>query len=1153
MAQAIKAGSMHQARAGRAQPGCAFHNPGREPAGTAEGPAEAVGLISRDRELAHIDLTLRHCLGGEPTTLVLRGEPGIGKSALIEAAVAQAKDFNVVQLRAGAGADAARPPKGWPRPLVELFELASPGSAPADPGRLAAAIAGLAVYQMAPLLLTIDDAHLLPPWFLKALVVAVDALGRHPFALILALRDIPHMPRIELSAPYVLERRLSGLKAHQACALLDRLDGPRPEADVARVLTSGVVGNPQALLDAYAHLPPDILSGWRTLPDPLPIGDVLAAAFGEGLSILPAETRRGLALVAAGRSPMNVLEAALEQLGLDMSCLEPAAESGIVVLQRNRIDFAHPLVRAAAYHLEDACRRSRAHEVLSSALLQADLVELGALHASRSSSVPAQEVIALYGRAVRAAVDGGYMTSAARYEELTAAIGETAESVGHHLARAASWWLSAGELARAVECLDRAAALPVPDHLLGEVAYWRCRVSLADGPDAHIADELVAGAELSLARHPGRAAEMLAEAATCLLLTRSAAEAEEVAVRAVKISEAVGGLAEAVAGAVLGGIRVLGHLPGEDGIALRAAMTFLTNHPDGIPLSPLFAYVTGLALLEELGPEAAVTWATRIEQMSWSGDRSLSCVSSLLSALASDHLGRLDEAAEQAALAAHTAGMCGQRYMAIRASAVLVDLDSSRGRYREAFATAALLLSSSLPEEGEIRAGAYRALAELELQQGRVPTALGWLRAAEFETDGATGNIGGLRRGDEARGWVAALAEVLAHDQQLAGVSELVELVAEAARTGAVEAAWGPCIRAFVTTDLEAAEELFNSALWLARRHKALGARIEFLYGSRLKSAGLPDRAASRLRSAIATMEEIGAMGWASMFELALELLDVPEQAHPDLVLLRGGAPPADASTVPAAAAIAAPQPAHDLVGPGTASGWEVTLLGSFSIRRGEEAIAMPTSLATTALKIVALRRRILVEELVEELWPALGPGLGMRRLRNVLWRIRASCGAILSRDDRFILLSPEAVTDVSRFRELAAEALEPSTAPDAAARTAQAALELYGGELLPAERYADWAAPTRELLARLHVQMIELRVRDAIEDDRIQEATYLLDLLTETDPYEEEHYLRAAELHAKGGNRRRALATIGRAERTLSALGIPPSDRLKALEASLA
>ena len=316
----------------------------------------------------------------------------------------------------------------------------------------------------------------------------------------------------------------------------------------------------------------------------------------------------------------------------------------------------------------------------------------------------------------------------------------------------------------------------------------------------------------------------------------------------------------------------------------------------------------------------------------------------------------------------------------------------------------------------------------------------------------------------------------------------------------------------------------------------------------------LPDRAASRLRSAIATMVEIGALGWAAMFEIALELLDVPDQARPDLVLLRGGAPLPEGPLAGATPSVAgSPPPAGDFPRVDAAPGWQITLLGSFSVQRGEETIAMPTSLAATALKIVALRRRILVEELVEQLWPESGPGLGMRRLRNVLWRIRVGCGAILTRDDRFILLAPEAVTDVSRFRELAAEALEPATDPAAAARIAQAALELYAGELLPAERYADWAAPTRELLARLHVQMIELRVSDAIEYDRIQEATYLLDLLVETDPYEEDHYLRAAELQAKGGNRRRALATIGRAERTLSELGIPPSDRLKALGASLA
>ncbi len=110
-------------------------------------------------------------------------------------------------------------------------------------------------------------------------------------------------------------------------------------------------------------------------------------------------------------------------------------------------------------------------------------------------------------------------------------------------------------------------------------------------------------------------------------------------------------------------------------------------------------------------------------------------------------------------------------------------------------------------------------------------------------------------------------------------------------------------------------------------------------------------------------------------------------------------------------------------------------MLGSFTVGRGDEMITMPTSLAATTIKIVALRGRILAEELVEQLWPGSPPGVGMRRLRNVLWRIRVACGGILIREDRFILLSPAAVTDVSVFRRLASEALEPSMSTDAAAR----------------------------------------------------------------------------------------------------------------------
>lgn len=227
-------------------------------------------------------------------------------------------------------------------------------------------------------------------------------------------------------------------------------------------------------------------------------------------------------------------------------------------------------------------------------------------------------------------------------------------------------------------------------------------------------------------------------------------------------------------------------------------------------------------------------------------------------------------------------------------------------------------------------------------------------------------------------------------------------------------------------------------------------------------------------------------------------------------------------------------------------------MLGAFNVRHEDELISMPTSLAATALKLVALRRRILVEELVEELWPESAPGVGQRRLRNVLWRVRLACGDILVRDDKLLQLAPEAVTDVEVFRRLAVQALDPSTPEEKSAELARFALSLYEGELLPTDRYADWAAATRESLARLQIQLVELRVRQAITEQRVHEALGLLDQLIEADPYDERHYLRVAELHEQTGNRRLAVTALGRAERTLAELGIPPSPEMRRLSERL-
>ena len=237
---------------------------------------------------------------------------------------------------------------------------------------------------------------------------------------------------------------------------------------------------------------------------------------------------------------------------------------------------------------------------------------------------------------------------------------------------------------------------------------------------------------------------------------------------------------------------------------------------------------------------------------------------------------------------------------------------------------------------------------------------------------------------------------------------------------------------------------------------------------------------------------------------------------------------------------------------PGEVAEWEIDLLGSVGLRRRGEVVAMPYSLAVQALLITSLRRRVPIEELVELLWPDAEPGVGMRRLRNVLWRVRSACGDVLVRDGSLIRLDDQVVVDVEQFRALAREALGAEGSGARASELARAALTLYRGELLPAERYADWAAGPRESLSRLHIQLLELLLAEAVAAEHLQDAFGFVDRLIECDPYNEQHHLVLAELYAKSGNRRRALRVLEQAEAVLDELDLPPSDELKRIRRSL-
>jgi len=1105
------------------------------------------GLVARNRELAHLDHILWKARAGSGSAVVLRGEPGVGKSALIEATVARASDFGVVRLRGAAVDDQHGLPREWPQPVIELLSQAPlPAPSAAGPGELTPAqmaagieAAGRAVRTLfdeaqLPLLIAVDDCHLLPAWFPNVMSQAVTAEpGDLPVALVLAWRDTPHIasPELDVTIP---EHRLEGLNPAQAATLLTQHFGELPAEGVLTALLNATGGNPSALIDACHRLSEEQLQGWRPLPEPIPLGHSLVGAFGQRLTGLAEDIRYALAAASAGRLPVSVLEATLEDLGLRLEVLRPAQKAGIVVLRGERLDFAHPLVRASAFWSVPKELRSRAHAAISRAFATRGQVERSAFHASQHTVRRDETVARLFTQSSRIALDRGDSTAAAHHEEMAADYGPTDDASARHLARAAALWMSVGEVGRARVCVARAGDFAVSERVACEITYQRARTEMAGDLSPAVAAAMREAAAQCEGDAAYRAVLMLVDAVACQLLGGTSDDSAEVSQRAVRLARTVSSHAEALAAAALGAAHVFeGSASARTDIDLIAVTSLLIGQTQEFPASPQLALVIGDSLVHQGHVEQALRWAQWVEDCADTvGDRALVAVPSLIRATVSLAQGDLAEAARDAGAAAELAERCEQHTLSARAFGVLAESDAGHGSYDAGFEVAARLFGLAGEVGRAPRVQTLTMLANLELQRGRSSSAFAWLGAADDDAVPQVGQRAARPHHDTIRAAFApAVAEIMLLGRRRQLAAPLLDTVAKARGAGAVPPGWAEWVAGIATDDVTDATDLLANARDAMAGQPLLAARVELAWGVRLAEGGQVDEAEGHLQAACAAFERLGAPGWVTLARRELAL--VPSAEEFGEAALRSMA---EAAASPPAMLVTAPVSRVDH------PPWEITLLGSFSVRRFGEPVSLPLSLAAQGLKIVALHEKLPVEELVELLWPDAAPGVGTRRLRNVLWRVRAASGDLLERDDNFIRLAGDAVTDVAQFRQLGEQAVRRDTPPEEAARLAREALVLYRGELLPGDRYADWAAGHRESYVRLYIQLLDLLLEEAVTREHLQEALALLDRLIDADPYEEHHYLRAAELLARSGNRRRALATLERAERMLADLGVPPS-----------
>lgn len=227
-------------------------------------------------------------------------------------------------------------------------------------------------------------------------------------------------------------------------------------------------------------------------------------------------------------------------------------------------------------------------------------------------------------------------------------------------------------------------------------------------------------------------------------------------------------------------------------------------------------------------------------------------------------------------------------------------------------------------------------------------------------------------------------------------------------------------------------------------------------------------------------------------------------------------------------------------------------LFGGLRVSRDGTALPAPVGTCAALLRIVATSGAVHVDELSEALWPESAPGAGRARLRNVLSRLRASCGDLVVRVGETVALAEDVEVDVAVFASTARRALAlPADAKDRQAWAKQA-LSWCTGELLPEDIYHEWAAAPRERVRHYRLALLDLVAEEAAAAGDVAGALRRWQEAAQLEPYDEARYVKMASLLVDDGRWGAAHTVLDRAEAALAGLGLTPSPALLAVRRRL-
>jgi DNA-binding CsgD family transcriptional regulator len=483
-------------------------------------------LQGRRAECAAIDRLLADAANLRSGALVLRGETGIGKSALLGYAADRAALTSRARVLRGWGVESeselafaalhqiVRPvldriqrlPEPQAAALKGAFGLAAAHGD--DRFLIALGILGLLaeVAEEGPLVCLVDDVQWLDKPSVDALTFTARRLEAEGIVLLFTAPEDPH----PLASAGLPELRLGGLDPEAAAALLTEGSPTWVAPEVRDRLVETTQGNPLALLELPASLSADQLAGREPLPDPLPVSDVLERAFLGRVRRLapPAQT---LLLVAAAEETgeLAVISRSARSLGLGAGALAAAQAAGLVRVAEGRVWFRHPLVRSAVYRGATFSQRQAVHQAIAAALPGGEHADRRAWHRAAAVIEPDEEVAdELERSAERARRRSGY-AAAARALERSAELTSGEELRGRRLGAAADAAWLAGQPDQARALLDRAAGDALEPRQRAARAHLRGVIELRCGVPADAFTVLAAGAAEVAPADPAKALAML--------------------------------------------------------------------------------------------------------------------------------------------------------------------------------------------------------------------------------------------------------------------------------------------------------------------------------------------------------------------------------------------------------------------------------------------------------------------------------------------------------------------------------------------------------------------------------------------------------------------------------------------------------------------